>query len=248
MQRKPLPMMLAAVMAVAGMQVQRRKPPAAQLTHPLAVRISKPLQWKNGCLQVSIDRLNRSSNPIFLPSRGLYAASSTTKAVTPSEQRPAVKWSTVYGAADLVDWDAAPLAAGETRHDDMCVGPTFAVTNLKKKTRRHVPVRGRLKIYAYYFLSEQDWLANKSQHEEMFRTAPSKWPKPLNILEPEEVTVTVPIPCRESPCNPACEGPPIVLNDEVQIIPDVTDMPEWNERGQAINKELAQKLSPCSAP
>src|SRR6266699_4240372 len=174
MPGKLLLMILTVAVAIAGMEPKRGTSPTQRSPRPLKVRITRPLLWKNGCLQVSIDRVNRSSNPLFLPAMGLYIASSATLAVTMSRERHKVEWFLVYGASDVLIISAAPLAPGGTEHDDTCVGPTFAVTNTKKKTRREVPLRGKLRIYAYYYLSKQDWLAHKSQSEETSRTAPSK--------------------------------------------------------------------------
>jgi hypothetical protein len=243
---KLLPVMLAAFLIFAGMRAGRSSSANLQSQQPLEVFITELLQWKNGCLQVSIDRVNRSSNPIFLPGSGLYISSSATTAVPPSGHNIEISWFPVYGASDLLDLSATPLAPGETKHNDTCVGPTFFVTNLKKETRREVQVRGQLRIDASYFLSEQDWLTNKSEREEMLRTAPDKWPKPL---QPEVATVIMSIPCYESPCKASCDGPPIVLDGEVMIVPDVGSFErESNERGRAINEELAKRFSPCPAP
>jgi hypothetical protein len=243
---KLLPMMLAAALVSAGMLAERTNSVPMQSQEPLNVFVTEPVRWENGCLHVSIDRLNRSSNPVFVPGSGLFVSSSGINAVPPSGHNPEVTWFPVYGASDLLDLSAAPLAPGEKKHNEMCVGPTFHVTDMKKETRREVPVRGQLRIDAYYFLTEHDWLINKSQREEMLRTAPAKW---QNVLQPEVATVIMPIPCRESPCNRGCDGPPIVLDGEMRIIPDVGGSDrEWNERGKAINEELAQKLPACPAP
>jgi hypothetical protein len=243
---KLLPMMLAAVLAFAGFQAESSNSTPFESQHPLEVFITERLQWANGCLQVDIARVNRSSNPVFLPGNGLYIYSSGVESVPPSGHNPEVSWFPVYGASDLLDLSAEPLAPGETKHSKACVGPAFYVTNMKKETRREVPVRGQLRIDAYYFRTERDWLKNKSQREEMLRTTPANWPK---VQEAEVSTVIMSIPVRESALNPDCDGPPIVLDGEVVIVPDVASYQrEWNERGKAINDELAQKLSPCPAP
>jgi hypothetical protein len=246
---KQLPIMLARIMALAGMQAKRSNLADQQSSRPLEVRITEPLQWKTDCLQISIDRVNRSSNPLFLPAMGLYIDSSAIRAASVSGKLEGLAWGSIYGGHEIIDLSATPLAPDQTVHDDRCLRSTFTITNMKKETRRQVPVRGKLRIHAYYFLSEQDWLTNKSQHEEMLRTPPSKWPKPLKLLNPKEATAIVPIPCRESPCDPNCDSPPIILDGEAQVFPDAaTYEREWNERGNTINRELAQTLSPCAAP
>jgi hypothetical protein len=246
MQSKSLPMMLATAMMLAGLQVNKSNSRTAQLPLPLEVRITEPLHWKNGCLLVSIDRVNRSSAALFLAENGLIVASSGINAVSPSGHNPEVNWYPVYGVSDIRIFIAQPLAPNEAKHDALCVGPTFPVTDMKKETRREVPLRGQLKIYAYYFLTQQDWLTNRSQQEAMLRTSSENRPK---VLEPELTTAIMTIPCRESGCNPGCDGPPVVFDGEARIVPDIAASElEWNERGKAINAELAEKLSPCPAP
>ncbi len=246
MSRRLLPVILTTVAAYLGIGVLSSDLAAQPSPRPLEIRLTKPLKWANGCLQVSINRVNRSANPLFLPTTGLFVASSATLAADVSAEPHGVRWFTVFGASDVVDLNAMPLAAGLTIHDYECIGSTFAVNNPKKKTRREVPVRGKLRIYANYFLSEQDWRTHKSQMEEMFRTPPDKWKE---ILKPEVTTITVPIPCRESDCEHDCNAPPIVLAGEGMIIPDtLSGAREWIKRGKAINDQLAKQLAPCISP
>jgi hypothetical protein len=246
---KLLQMILATGMALAGMQAKRSDTAALRSRRSFEVHITKAPRWKNACLQVSIDQVNRSSDPLFLPAMGFFIQSSAIYTTTGSEDRNKIQWYTVYGASDVFDLSATPLAPGMTVHGDYCVGPTFAVVNAKKKTRRQVPLRGKLRIYATYYASRQDWLSHKSQMEEMNNTPPSNWPKLPKVLQPKVVTVIVPIPCRESACNPDCDEPPTVLEGEGMVIPDMlSDEHEWNKRGEAITEELERKLSPCPEP
>jgi len=244
MTGKLLPMMLAFVIVVAAMQTKRGDSAVPQPIHPLEVLTPEFPQWKDGCLQLGIDRVNRSSDTLYLLASGLIVSSSGINSVPPSGHNPELIWFPVYGVSDILDFSAVPLVPGETKHFETCVGPTFAITNIKKETRREVPLQGQLRIDEYYFLNKQDALTYKSQHEEMFRTPPSDWPKVLQ--QPEVATLIMPIPCRESSCKPGCDEPPIVLDDEARMIPDVSPS-EWNDRGKAI-EESAQKLSPCPAP
>jgi hypothetical protein len=43
---------------------------------PLEVRIVKAPQWEKDCLSISLDRINHSSLPLFLPDMGLYISTS----------------------------------------------------------------------------------------------------------------------------------------------------------------------------
>jgi len=232
--------MVVIVAALGGVLGQTSD--SAKSLHPLEIRITAPLRWKGSCLQVSIDRVNRSAGSPYLPVMGMLMASSTTSLVSGK-----LKWFTVYGASDILDTSATPLQSGITQHNDYCVGPTFAVVDLKNKTRRQVPVRGKLRVYASYFLSEQDWHTNESQVEEMLRIPLSQWQ--AKVLRPKAVTITVPIPCREPACNPNCDAPPFVQGNETEVIPDtLSDAHDWNNRGKAITEELEQKLFPCLSP
>src|SRR5580765_8575082 len=131
---KLLPLMLATVMALAGTQTKRSDSAAPHSLRPFEVHITKPPQWKNACLQVSIDRVNRSSATLFLPAMGLFISSSAVSSTAGSGERQRTRWFTVYGASDILDLSATPLAPGATEHGDYCVGPTVAVTNPPQKT------------------------------------------------------------------------------------------------------------------
>jgi hypothetical protein len=156
------------------------------------------------------------------------------------------RWVNVYGVTDLVSWEAKPIGPGATVHNDYLFLPAVAVVNLKKETRREVPLRGQLRMEAFYFLSEEDWQKNKNYHEEISRehTKPSLRPE---FLKPEFTTAYVEIPCRAVRCNAECEKPPIVLPDENRLIPDFyTFDEEANARGKAISDKLAGRSPVCS--
>lgn len=241
MPGKLLPMIVVICMALGGLQ-GKMGDSAAKSLRPFEVRVTKPPRWKGSCLQVSIDRVNRSESSLYLPAMGLVIASSATSVVSGK-----LKWFTVYGATDILDTSAAPLPAGMTQHNDYCVGPTFAVVDVKNKTRRQVPIRGKLRVYASYFLSERDWRTNQSQIEDSLGVPPDKWQG--KVLRPGEVTITVSIPCRELTCNPDCDEPPLVQGNETEVIPDtLSDAHDWNNRGKAITEELERKMFPCVTP
>lgn len=246
MSNKFIHAIIAVVASLSGMYARGDREGARQPSRPLEIRITKPLRWRNKCLQVSIDRVSQSSNSLFLPTRGVYIDFSATLLTAEPSETPRVRWFNVEGVSDVVVLDAEPLAAGQTKHNDTCLAATVAVVNLKEKTSRLLPLRGKTKISAYYFLSERDWLTNKSQREAMFHTSPNTWPK---VLKPEVTTIIVPIPCRETACTPGCDVPPLVREDERQIIPDVvSDEPKWIERGKAVSAELDKLQPPCNIP
>ncbi len=233
---------IAVVVALSAMSARSDSGGGQPPSKPLEVRITRPLSWRNNCLQVNIDRVNRSSTALFLPVQGLSIGSSTTL-VTETGESSRVRWVAVWGVSDIINSGAESLAPGATKHDDICLPPSTAVVNLKEKTSRQLPLRGKLMISATYFLTEQDWLRNKSQVDAMFKTAPNTWPK---VKPPKVTTITAPIPCRETACLPACEEPPLLREGEVKVIPDtVSDEPSWIERGRVVSTELEKKQAPC---
>lgn len=150
-------------------------PAQEKVPEPLEIRLAKPPQWKDGCLSVNLDRTNHSPLPRFLPVKGLYIYSSVSEVGDDADKDPEHGWRNVYGLSDLGDWGATAIAPGTTVHDEFCLGSTIPVVSLERQTRREIPLRGRLKIDAYYFLTEEDWQKNKSQKEEMLRTPASQW-------------------------------------------------------------------------
>lgn len=214
---------------------------------PLEVRLTKPPQWMNGCLSVSLDRINRSSFPLFLPDMGLYISTSVNELRDDAGMKDGQEWINVYGASDMVSWDATAIAPGATVHEEGCLPPTVFVVNLKKKTRREILLRGRLRIDAYYFLTEKEWQHNKSWHEEMLHISPGQEDK-IAHQYPKVVTIFAAIPCREPACGPGCDDPPLILQGENRVLPDVFYLdPDWGARGKRISDELARKSPACSA-
>ena len=78
--------------------------------HPLEVRLSTSPLWKKDCLLVTVERINRSSVPIFLTKMGQYFY----MALDVSKEQPgeSVKWVNVYGNSDIRTLEASPLARG----------------------------------------------------------------------------------------------------------------------------------------
>ena len=62
---------------LAKVQPRPSKSVVMQIPQPLELRLTEPLKWENGCLRVSLELVNRSENPFFLPATGLYIDSST---------------------------------------------------------------------------------------------------------------------------------------------------------------------------
>jgi hypothetical protein len=152
-------------------------------------------------------------------------------------------WLNLYGVFDIVSSDATPLAPGTARHDEICyLRPIVVVVNMKEKTSRKIPVRGKLRIDAYYFLTKEDWLRNKTQREKDH--TPPWWGR-TGSLEPQVTRAEAAIPCFDAGCKPGCDNPPVVLDGE-RVFLFTPSKAEWEARGKAIDKELAQKSPSCA--
>jgi hypothetical protein len=211
----------------------------------LEVRLTTP-SWENGHLKFSVDRINHSSTPLYLPAMGTYISLAVKEEATKTEISHDERWVNIYGLTDLVSWGAAAIAPGATVHNDYDFLHELAVVDLKKETRREIPVRGRLRVEAFYFLSEEDWQMNKHYHEEISSEHTRPWRRP-QFLKPEFTTAYVKIPRRAVGCNAECEKSPIVLPDENRLVPDVYSFDKKaNARGIAVSAKLAAKSSACS--
>jgi hypothetical protein len=180
---------------------------------------------------------------------GLYISTSVKELQSDAKEKNGVEWINVYGASDMVSFEATAIDPGATVHKEGCLPPGVFVVNLKKETRREIPLRGRLRIDAYYFLTEKDWQQNKSYHDELLRTPPDQWDK-LPRQDPKAVTVFTAIPCRDAGCKSDCDGePPLILHGEQRFIPDVFYLhPDWGARGKKVSDELARMSPTCSEP
>ncbi len=237
--------LLASWRFLASSEAERAQKEAPK---PLMVKLSAAPRRVNGCLDVSMDRTNQSPQAIYIPQMGLQISTSAHEVSEDSEERRGLTWINIYGASDLVSWEAQPLAPGAAIHDHECLGPSIRVANLKKKTRRDIPLRGVLRIDAFYFLTEEDWKKNESQHEEMERTPPAQWNR-IVIQNPIDVRIDVKIPCRGEDCASHCDAPPLILPGENRIFPDIWyNAPSMNARGKAVSEELAERFPGCSEP
>jgi hypothetical protein len=232
-----LALVLAAAVPCEG-HLQKETP------SPLEVRVTAPLRWQGDCLNVSIDRIDNASSTLFLPHHGLYIFSSVTEVPNEAGKKNGVEWINVYGLSDLGDWGAEPIAPGETVHSEYCLAANVAVVNQEEKTRREIPIRGRIRIDAFYFLTKEDRETNGGQKDAMLKLSDDEV-KRMTVLYPQVNTIFLPVPCAEAPgCAAACETPPDVLYGEMRIVPDVYE--EWDERGRAINEEIGRKSQRCA--
>jgi hypothetical protein len=237
---------LVAAMALMGTQTGQNNWPDKRLQQPLEIRVTRPLKWVNGCLAVSIDRVNRSKAPLFLPFNGLSIESSVLELTNDPAKGQKEGWRNAYGASDIIFHEVIRLAPGELRHDDYCVGPTISVVSMEKKSRREVPLRGSLQINAVYYPAELDWQISKAQREEMAQTPPAKW-KNADRQRPSSTTLELSIPCLKAGCAAECSEPPVVLEGEKVLVPDISHNNEaYFTRGRVLNEELARKFPQCN--
>jgi hypothetical protein len=204
-----------------------------QAQQPLEIRVTEPIRWENGCLRVHIDRINRSAELLFLPVNGLFIESSVLELTDDIPKGQKEAWRTAYGASDIISYDLIRLSSGEFKRDDYCVGPRIPLLSRERESRREVPMRGKLQVYAVYYPAQHGWLTSKAQGEADRQRATS-------------TTLELSIPCPEAGCAAECTRPPVILEDEKIWVPDVT---RWDKayitRGRALNEELARKFQQC---
>jgi hypothetical protein len=214
---------------------------------PLEIRFAAAPQWEKDCLKVSVDRTNRSSATLFLPVMGLYIATSVDEVTGGTGNTRQRRWVNVWGASDILSWEAAPIVPAATVHDEECLHPQVPIVNLEKESRRLIPLRGTLKVDATYYLTKQDWQTDKQNREEMLRGKSAQWDTDKIARQGAKlISVFAAIPCREPGCYLSCSTPPLVLHGEDRAIPDVFGMSEWAVRGTKIADDFAQKSPACS--
>jgi len=239
------PLVLFLPVLRVATQTGTQKADALPPPQRLELRLTEPLTWKSGCLRVQIDLVNRSEMPLFLPAYGVYIDSSTRVLSSVAEKNGSEEWQNVHGFSDnLRLLDAKPLAAGASVHENYCVGPNVAVVKLQTETRRELPLRGRLKMSASYYLSDPNPTTNQMESRRR-SSSRGTWPTVVPP-QPQISTLMVSIPCPDGGCPKGCEGPPLILEGEGVIVPDVfLYEPGWIERGKVVDEEL-NRLFPCS--
>lgn len=247
-QMSALPLLTLFSLILAPRDQAYRQTEQPQSVSPLEVRVTKPLLWEEGYLKVGIDRTNHSPAPLYLPDMGTYVSLAVSEAGTETAKGEEIRWVNLHGVTDIVSWQAKPVAPQITIHDDYYFGSSVAVVNLKKETRREIPLRGKLRVDAFYFLSEEDWQKNKSWHVGVETSGEhfNPW-RPPDALRPQSTTTYVEIPCHEVGCNAVCNKPPMVFPGEHRLVPDFYSIDDKAKAlGKALNDELARKPPACS--
>jgi len=227
----------------AGKEIQLEKAPAS-----LELRLTSPPRWEKNCLVVSLDRISHSSVPVFLTSMGpyFYMALNVT---SEGSAEPTTEWINIQGIVDIKSSNAYPLAPDAVAHDTYCLPSAVWVINPNKKTRRELPLRGKLRVDVSYFLTEESWKTNRGRFIDpslnVDREAKSS-DEPSEIA-PKWARILAAIPCSVSTCTSHCDDPPMGLPGEFRPVPDVYYiLHEWNERGKAVTEELSRKSHSCS--
>jgi hypothetical protein len=203
----------------------------------LEIHVDTP-KWVNGCLDLTVERVNISTQTIYVPEwEGVIFWLSTKLIHRDPSRKDDEFWLPFYGLSDIVTFDAHQLAAGSKTADHFCLPETFAVVDQQGKTRRQVAVRGNLRVVASYFPTEEDWRTNKAEQEKHW---PTLWRSPSASLE-------IPLPWSPKFEGTAdCTNAPPIAEGERVMIPDVYDFyKDWNERGKTLADTLSRKYSAC---
>jgi len=237
---------LSSAMALIGTEASQKEPPAKPSQQPLEIRVTEPPHWKNGCLKGTIERVNHSTDPIFLPvSNGLFVEVSVLERSHDFASSESERWLPAYGPTDAIILDVIRLAPGEAKRNHFCVGPTISISSMQKKTRREIPLRGRLRFRASYYASLEEWQISKAQRQNLVQSPLDK-SKTSDTHNIKSATLEMPIPCSKAACAPGCNTPPIILDDEKVWVPDVMRNDEaYNTRGRALNEEMAKQFPQC---
>jgi hypothetical protein len=230
-----LPFTLSLIAIFGGTQSEPDDIAGVLPLESLEIRLAKPLKWEDGCLDVSLDLVNRSAKPVFLPTMGLYIDVPAKLLSSVPEKNGSEKWLNLYGASDIVPiLSVKPLAPGAATHDGHCMRSTIDVVDFGSQIWRDVPVRGRLRVSVQYYPSDPNQPPPRSKYLATEHTVPLV------------ATLVLSIPCPYGGCAVGCDGPPAIEEGEGQIVPDISPHNrEWIERGNERNIEL-RKLYPCS--
>ncbi len=231
----PLFVALGFAVTLVGVQAAPARHSGAKTSESLEIRLTRPLGWENGCLQINFDSMNRSARTMFLPEIGLYIDSSAKLLSSDPGKNNGEQWLNLYGFSDVVTGLVVePLAPGAARRGGFCAPSTVDVLSMMNQLWRQIPVRGKLRITAQYYLFDPSRHASQSIYLVVQRQAP------------RISTLVVPIPCPKGGCAFGCEGPPLIVEGEIQMFPDITPHDaEWLERGNQRDTQL-RKLYPCS--
>jgi hypothetical protein len=234
---------------VASMAARQEPQVDKEAATPLEIRMTAPLRWEKGCLLVTLDRINHSLAPLFLTKMGPYFYLALDVSADKTNTEGTLEWINLSGISDIRNLEAFALAPGATVHDEFCFSPTVWVVNLKRETRREIPVGGKLRVDVSYFPTEESWKRNKQWYIDppTYIEREGKPSDPPLKIAPKWTRIFAEIPCSDPACGSDCMRLPRGLPGEVRPVPDVFFItPEWNNRGKMVTDELARKFPACS--
>ena len=203
---------------------------------PLEIRLAQPLRWENGCLAAKVERINRAPGPLFLTKMGPYFDIALDVSKDESQTGDDLEWVNILGVTDLWDTSSDSLAPGSSVHNSFCFRPTVWVTNIHRRTRREIAVRGKLRIEVSYFLNGKDAKSYEEYEEQVPLGRTRQWTR-----------IFVDIPCAKSSCESECNKPPIGIHGERRLVPDSGQfLPEFNAHRRELADELSRKFPSCS--
>jgi len=240
--------LLVVMMFVGPNAARQETQPDKDAPASLEVRITSSPRWEKGCLLVTLDSINHSASPLFFTEMGPFFDIALDVSPGEAGRTDAAEWVNIYGISDVVVSGAVPLAPGATVHNKFCFGPTVWVVNLKKQTRREIPVRGELRVSVFYFPTAE--ALERYNYWQFHRPAYLEPGKPYEMpaeVQPKWKRIFAAIPCSDATCKSDCSTPPVGVPGETRLVPDVgSSIPVWNDRGKLVTDELARKFPPCS--
>jgi hypothetical protein len=232
-----------------------------QIPESIEMHVAQPLQWVNSCendsgnrlqghsdqpgksalLKLSLDRFNRSAETVYLPDEAVDIDLSVLQVQSLSAEKGKELWFPLYGPIrDMAPGlGARPLLPGKSTHLEVCFYNSTWVVNLKEPEGRRIPLRGKLRIRAWYFPTKSDWQNNKDARARADISKNSQ----EKMLGPHVLTLDLDIPCLGAGCRPGCNTPPWILQGEGASTIDISAK---SVRGAEINKELARRFPACA--
>jgi hypothetical protein len=203
---------LVACVAASGQQPPTVTPDGSEI---LEIRLTKPLTWGQGCLQVGIERVNRSTSPIVLPPtpfEGIRVYSSVADKSNSLGQGAGEAWVLVYGWTDVVYREPKTLEPGSAKQNTFCIRSSFPVKDRVMATTRQIALRGTLRIYAEYYQLPAGDKKEQAKNDSAGRTR-------------SEVMLELPIPCSSGIDEAECSSPPPILPRETYFLTPVPEPP-----------------------
>jgi hypothetical protein len=227
---------VALLLSAAFLSLPLVAPPQHQVdlpTFPLELRVIDVPQWKGGCLSITFEEINRSSDPLWLTEMGPYfnLALDVSRDETSPQQ---LEWVNISGISDIRTHEVQLLSPSAVVRRVACLPPTFWIANWNIETHREISVRGLLQIQIFFLQS-----ADEAKRFREFATGPAE-----SIAS--NATLTVGIPCRlDDPCRADCAKPPRGITGENRMVPDIAS---YDEGGLKLSAQLARKGTDCPDP